>query len=98
MENMKAIDLFNSMLEQQEKKCKGCGKIENLPRFYATSKQVWLLLKLIKQDTGIDHTSYGKEFSLAQSWHNMKFQGLDNVFLSFEPVSFSKGYNIRVTL
>ena len=99
---MKAQELLQSFLDYQEKQCKGCGTLrkgeDNHLLFYVTSKQVWYLLKLIKEETGKDfyYKSFGKEFSIVGEWANIAFDGFDFVSMSFEPTTYSKGYNLRL--
>ena len=97
---MKAQELLQSFLDYQEKQCKGCGTLrkgeDNHLLFYVTSKQVWFLLKLIKEETGEDFTSYGKDFSIVGEWANIAFDGFDFVWMNFEPTTYSKGYNLRL--
>ena len=91
---MTATNLFKSFLTQAEKRCKGCGTISPTARIYVTRAQSWFFLKLVKEETGIDFNSYGKNFSITQK---MNIQGYSEFHLDFQRVQSTGGWNVRIT-
>ena len=99
---MKAQELLQSFIKNYSERC-GTKSIISLNeqdglRMYISSKQAWFLLKLIKEETGIDFNSYGKDFTIGQTGHKMTFEGIRNLHLDFQKVGTTKGWNLRLSI